>query len=567
MSVDSRTISSRFQTRSDHGRVARCLARIGNHASERLLESRRGLPRPPAALVERVRVNQPDVVVVGAGIGGLAAAVDLAQAGLPVTVVDQAASPGGKVRELEVAGALVDSGPTVLTMKWVFDELFASAGARFEDRVGLHKAEVLARHAWSETERLDLFSDSARTADAIGDFAGAGAARGFLAFRRRTAEVYRTLENSFIRAARPTPLGLVLTGGLGGLLRAKPFETLWSELGSFFEDPRLRQLFGRYATYCGSSPFLAPATLMLVAHVELEGVWRVNGGMQRLPEAMARLAAEKGAHFRPSERVTAVELAGGRAAAVLLESGERLPASAVVLNTDVSALGEGLLGTVAQGVGQKLRLQERSLSALTLSLNAPTRGFPLSHHNVFFCAHSGAEFSDVFAHRRLPREPTVYVCAQDRGDMGLEHGMDSEAERLFCIINAPATGDRARFEEQDIQPCLQSALALLKRCGLELGQTPDNCRVTSPADFERRFPGTGGALYGRATHGAMATFKRPASRSHIPRVYLAGGSVHPGPGVPMVALSGRLAARSVLEDLGSTARSRPPATPAGTLTR
>ncbi len=195
----------------------------------------------------------------------------------------------------------MDSGPTVLTMKWVFDELFASAGARFEDRVGLHQAEVLARHAWSETERLDLFSDSARTADAIGDFAGAGAAHGFLAFRRRTAEVYRTLENSFIRAARPTPLGLVLTGGLAGLLRAKPFETLWSELGSFFEDPRLRQLFGRYATYCGSSPFLAPATLMLVAHVELEGVWRVNGGMQRLPEAMARLAAEKGVRFRPSE--------------------------------------------------------------------------------------------------------------------------------------------------------------------------------------------------------------------------------------------------------------------------
>jgi len=509
---------------------------------------------------------ESDVIIVGAGIGGLAAALDLAQAGLSVTVVERAATPGGKLRELEVAGARVDSGPTVLTMKWVFDELFASAGARFEDRVGLHQADVLARHAWGENERLDLFSNSARSADAIGAFAGAGAARGFLAFRRRTAEVYRTLEHSFIRAPRPTPLGLVVAGGLGALVRAKPFETLWRELGSFFEDPRLRQLFGRYATYCGSSPFLAPATLMLVAHVELEGVWRVTGGMQRLPEAMARLAAEKGAQFRHSETVTALELSGGRAAGVVLASGERLAAKAVVLNADVSALAEGLLGAVAQGVGHKLSLQERSLSALTLSLNTTTRGFPLSHHNVFFCANSEAEFSDVFAERRLPREPTVYVCAQDRGDHGLHGAADGAAERLFCIINAPATGDRARFEEQDVQPCLQNALELLGRCGLQLRLTAENCRVTSPADFERRFPGTGGALYGRATHGAMATFKRPASRTPIPGVYLAGGSVHPGPGVPMVALSGRLAARSVLEDWGSTARSRRAATPGGTST-
>src|SRR5450631_2702350 len=231
-----------------------------------------------------------ETVVVGAGVGGLAAAIDLAQRGLGVTVVDAGPAAGGKIRQLHVAGAGIDSGPTVLTMKWVFDELFASAGASFEDRVGLHRSEVLACHAWSERERLELFADSARTTDAIGAFAGASAARGFVAFRRRSAEIYRTLENSFIRAPRPTPLGLILDAkNLLGLLRVRPFRTLWQELGHFFEDPRLRQLFGRYATYCGSSPFLAPATLMLVAHVELEGVWRLTGGMQRLAEAMTRL--------------------------------------------------------------------------------------------------------------------------------------------------------------------------------------------------------------------------------------------------------------------------------------
>jgi len=492
-----------------------------------------------------------EVVVVGAGVGGLAAALRLARAGLSVTVVDQAAAPGGKIRELEVAGARIDSGPTVLTMKWVFDELFESAGARFEDRVGLTKMDVLARHAWSDHERLDLFSDPDRSADAIGAFAGASAARGFLAFRTRAAEVYRTLEKSFIRAPRPTPLGLALSaGGVGGLLRLKPFETLWRELGKFFEDPRLHQLFGRYATYCGSSPFLAPATLMLVAHVELEGVWRVTGGMQRLPEAMVRLASERGVRFRGSENVTEFELKEGRVAGVILEGGDRLAASAVVLNADVSSLAEGFLGGPLQRVTRKVTPKERSLSALTLSMNATTQGFPLSHHNVFFCTDSEAEFSDVFGQRRLPQEPTVYVCAQDRADDGFAgNAAGGGPERLFCIINAPASGDTNPFDAATVDACVQRGMDRLRRSGLHLQPSSANCRVTSPADFERRFPGTGGALYGPATHGAMATFQRSGSRTRIPRLYLAGGSVHPGPGVPMVALSGSLAAQCVLEDL------------------
>jgi 1-hydroxycarotenoid 3,4-desaturase len=517
-------------------------------------------------------MSQQPVVIVGAGVGGLAAAIDLAQAGLPVTMIERDNAPGGKLRELEVAGARIDSGATVFTMKWVFDELFASAGAKLEERIGLTRAQVLARHAWSERERLDLFADPDQTADAIGAFAGAGAVRGFQAFRQRARAVYKTLEHSFIRSPRPTPVGLMLrVGGLGELLRIKPFATLWRELGCFFEDPRLRQLFGRYATYCGSSPFLAPATLMLVAHVELEGVWRVSGGMQRLPEAMARLAAEKGVQFRHGQTVAEVALERGRIAGVVLSTGERLSAGAVVLNADVSALAAGRLGVAAQGAVGTLPPQARSLSALTLSLYAPARGFPLSRHNVFFSADGAAEFCDVLQHRRLPRQPTVYLCAQDREDgeaaaAGSSAG-EGAPERLFCIINAPATGDREPGVEADIELCAQRGIELLNRCGLHLTATPGNCLLTSPRDFEQRFPGTGGALYGRATHGAMATFQRPGARTRIPGLYLAGGSVHPGPGVPMAALSGRLAAQTLLEDSRSTGRSHRGGMPGGTLMR
>lgn len=514
-------------------------------------------------------MSEARVVVVGAGVGGLAAALELAQAGRSVTVVERASVPGGKARELLVAGTAIDSGPTVLTMKWVFEELFAAAGANLDERLELVRAEVLARHVWSAEERLDLFADPARTADAIGSFAGAAAVRGFECFRRRARAVYETLEHSFIRAPRPTPLGLVRSaGGLGELLRIKPFATLWGELGGFFADPRLRQLFGRYATYCGASPFLAPATLMLVAHVELAGVFRVTGGMQRLPEAMARLAAEKGVRLRYDQTVTEVAVERGRVSGVTLSTGEQLPAAAVVLNADVATLAAGLLGGVARRVGDKVPPAARSLSALTLSLFTPARGFPLSRHNVFFSADSAAEFSDLLKYRRLPRAPTVYLCAQDRDDEAANGGTDQAVpERLFCIINAPATGDHERFTETDIEPCIRQIMSLLSRGGLQVTATPENCRITSPRDFELRFPGTGGALYGRATHGALATFQRPGARTAVPGLYLAGGSVHPGPGVPMAALSGRLAARSLLVDSRSIAPSLQVVMPGGTLMR
>ena len=214
------------------------------------------------------------VIVVGAGIGGLVSALELAARGTEVLVLERAAQPGGKMRELQVGGAAIDAGPTVFTMRWVFEELFNAVGARLSDHLCLQPVSVLARHAWNADERLDLFADVSRSADAIGTFAGAAASRGYLDFCERARQIYGTLEQPFLRGSRPNPVSLasrVGLGGLPGLMRISPFATMWSELGRHFADPRLRQLFGRYATYCGSSPFLAPATLMLVAHVEQDG--------------------------------------------------------------------------------------------------------------------------------------------------------------------------------------------------------------------------------------------------------------------------------------------------------
>ena len=505
--------------------------------------------------------NTERVVVVGAGMGGLAAAVDLARRGLEVTVCERAATPGGKMRELDVAGAKVAAGPTVFTMRWIFEELFADAGSALDDHLEVVPAATLARHAWRQGGTLDLFADVERSAEAIGEFAGARDAAGFREFCARSADIYRTLQHSFIAAERPNPLSLVGRVGLSNLdamLRTAPFQTMWSALGTHFTDPRLRQLFGRYATYVGSSPWAAPATLMLVAHVEQDGVWLVRGGICRVAEALAGLAAAQGAQLRWSAPVSEIRVERGRAAGVVLADGERIEADAVVFNGDVSALADGNLGAGARRAAAATTPAQRSLSAITWCLKAKTAGFPLVHHNVFFASDYAREFDAVFRERTVCAEPTVYICAQDRGEAAAGP-VPADGERLMVLVNAPADGDRHDFSQlQDAVE--QRAFALLRDCGLEVQRDPAAARVTTPHQFDRAFPATGGALYGRASHGSMASFKRAGARTRLPGLYTAGGSVHPGAGVPMAAMSGRLAAGRLAADLARS-RGRTPRAP------
>ena len=496
----------------------------------------------------------PPVIVIGAGVGGLAAATTLAARGEPVLVLERAAAPGGKMREIAVDGARIDGGPTVFTMRWVFDELFAQAGTRLEDHLALQPIAVLARHGWVQGgKRLDLFADIDRAAEAIGEFAGPANARGYRDFVARARRTYQALEAPFIKASRPTPISLVGRAGIGGaarLLATAPFSTLWTALGEHFPDPRLRQLFGRYSTYVGSSPFLAPATLMLIAHVEQDGVWLVEGGMHRIARALEAVATGQGATFRYGAHVEEILAEGGRVSGVRLADGERIAARAVVLNGDASALGTGRFGAaVARAVPAvpAVPRAKRSLSAVTWAAHVPTRGFPLVRHNVFFSADYPREFAEIFERASLPSEPTVYVCAQDRGD---DDSAIDGAERLLILSNAPARGDYRPFAEEQVTALEDATFAVMRRCGLEVERDPTRTVRTTPMGFDALFPATGGALYGQAVHGWQATFNRPGSATKLPGLYLAGGSAHPGAGVPMATLSGRLAAAAVLQGLG-----------------
>lgn len=509
-------------------------------------------------------MTQP-VVIIGSGIAGLAAAVELSARGEPVIVVERNATPGGKMRRLKISNHNIDSGPTVLTMRWVFERIFETAGTSLDAHLDLEPLDILARHAWTDGASLDLFADVDRSADEIARFAGPAEGRRYKTFCAKAARVFDALKPTFIDAQQPSMLGLV--GRMSrhqpsGLIEIEPHMSLWTVLGRHFKDRRLQQLFGRYATYCGSSPFSATATLMLVAHVEQQGVWRIKGGMHHLATVLQKLAEKAGATFRFNTHVREIETTSGRASGVILEDGERIAASGIIFNGDAAALATGRLGTAACQSVASQNPRYRSLSALTWSTLARPKGFPLSHHNVFFSDDYRAEFDDILTHKRLPNEPTVYICAQDRHDDAAPD-QDGTPERLLCLVNAPPIGDQHSFEEPEIQQCQDRTLSLLKRCGLDLDLAPDETIITTPHDFEALFPGTGGALYGRHAHGMTATFQRPGARSKIPGLYLAGGSVHPGPGVPMAALSGHHATASLMADRASTRRFHPAATSGG----
>ena len=491
-------------------------------------------------------IAQAPVIIVGAGMGGLAAALSLSARQIPVLVLESHSQPGGKMRQVQVAGHSIDCGPTVFTMRWVFEALFERAGLSLDDHLALDKAELLARHSWQDSDSLDLFADMNASMQAISEFASAKDADNYRQFANKSEKVFSTLDKTFMRTQRPNPIALSLNGGLRGMVdmaNTKPFITLWRSLAKDFNDPRLRQLFARYATYCGSSPLKAPATLMLIAHVEKAGVWMVRGGMQALAKAISDTVQSLGGTIRFDSPVASIETSNNKIAGVYLDNGEFIASNTVLFNGDSQALATGVLGKATKAACSARR--EASLSAVTRCQYAKTRGFKLAHHTVFFGNDYPDEFDSVFNRQTITDTPTVYVCAQDRNGSASTHIPDNQHERLFSLINAPA---RDHSHDERVQ-AIEKMQRVLSSQGLVIDDEQGESIVSDPGQFNALFPASDGALYGRPTHGWMGSFKRPGSKSAIRGLYLCGGSVHPGAGVPMAALSGQLAADRLCQDL------------------
>jgi len=490
------------------------------------------------------------IIIIGAGIGGLSAAIRLAAAGERVLLLEQNQAVGGKMSEVRAAGFRWDTGPSVITMPHVFRELFTVAGRHLEDYLTLEPVDPLTRYFYPDGTVLHVTRDWPQLAQQIAAIAPRDV-EGYLRFLAYAAKLHRITGPTFIYDHPPSWRTFQRVSPLE-LLKVDPWFTLDQVIRQHVHSPHLRQLLGRFATYVGASPYQAPATLGVIADVELTGgVWYPRGGIYAIAQALHRVATELGVEIQTSSPVAQLQVHQGHIRGVRLADGQEIAAKAVITNVDVTTVYTKLLpATVATPARQKaLQQLEPSCSGYVLLLGVEGEHPELAHHNIFFAPDYQREFADIFTRGIPPRDPTVYVAITSKTDP--THAPPG-CENWFVLVNAPALNqDHAGFDWASQEASYREhLLATLASFGLDLRDRIRHLEVRTPVDLATRTGAWRGALYGISSNQAMNAFRRPHNRCpHVRGLYFAGGTTHPGGGVPMVTLSGKVAAELLLADL------------------
>lgn len=475
----------------------------------------------------------------GAGVGGLAAALRLRAAGHGVTLCEAGDRVGGKLAARTVDGFTWDTGPSLLTLPSVFDDLLRTAGTTLADEVDLVRLDPAVRYLWPDGATLDARDGLDATLDEVERLAP-GQATAMVRFLAGGARAWEVSARTFLAGPLERPAQLLRRmRGPGDVAAIDPLRTLHGRARRTFDDPRLVQWAGRYATYSGSAPRRAPATLACIPWIEQRhGSWHVRGGLARLADALGRLAAARGVDVRTGADVAAVVAPGdGPVRGVRLADGTTVPADVVVADVDADHLYADLLPD--EGALRRVRRAPRSSSGVALLLGVEGRTPGLAHHTVAFPADPDAEFAAVFGRGEAPDDPTIYVCCPAATDATLAPAGD---ESWFVLVNVPAgwDGDAGAYGDR--------VLDRLAGHGLDVRPRIRVRRTITPADLEARYRDPGGAIYGTSSNGRRAAFLRPANRGTRRGLYLVGGSSHPGGGLPLVALSGAIVAGMVAAD-------------------
>jgi phytoene desaturase len=386
-------------------------------------------------------------------------------------------------------------------------------------------------------------------AQRVREFAGQADAEGYLRYLKYAQRIHDITAPVFIYNDPPSLLKLARTR-LRDIPAVDPLRSMQGAIRGFVSSPKMQQLLGRFATYVGASPFLAPATLNVIAHVELSGgVWYPQGGIYQIARAFTRLAEELGVDIRTGARVEEICVQAGRVTGVRAQ-GVAIPADAVVADIDVATVYEKLLPRGSYPASQLARLVRTgpSCSGFILLLGV-ARTFPeLAHHNIVFSSDYAREFEDIFTRGVPPDEPTVYISITSKTDP--DHAPEGH-ENWFVLVNAPPLGDAFDWDAQ-AGAYRDRVLDMLARRGLDVRRHIAAAHMLTPVDIERLTGARRGALYGISSNDRFNALRRPHNRSpHVRGLYFAGGTTHPGGGVPMVTLSGRVAARMALQDMGS----------------
>jgi phytoene desaturase len=484
------------------------------------------------------------VVIVGAGLGGLACALHLAAAGREVIVLERETVPGGRAGRLSLHGYDFDTGPTVLTAPDLIAEPIAAVGERLEDWLTLTRLDPAYRAHFADGSSLDVLADPARMADEVARRFGPVEAAGYLRFVTYTRELWRLERDHFIGRNQDTPLDL-LRPALFRLAWRGGFRRLGHKVGEYFHDPRLRRVFSFQSLYAGVSPDRALALYSVISYLDtVAGVYFPRGGVHSVPQAMAGAAEKHGVTLRYGVTVNRVETYAGRARAVHTDMGERIPADVVVLNPDLPAAYELL--TASTPPRRMVRLRH-SPSCVVLHLGSPQAYEKIAHHNLHFGHTWEATFDDVIGRGRLMRDPSLLLTNPTRTDPSLAPPGRQVYYVLAPVPNLEAGGPTSTDWRGGLGGRYADELiGTLEARGYDgLGSDLEVSHVVTPADWEAAGHAAGTPFAAAHTLGQTGPFRPGNLHPHLSNVVFVGSGTRPGVGVPMVLVSGRLAAQRV----------------------
>lgn len=498
-----------------------------------------GIGRPPVT-PSRHRTGEPKkAVVIGAGLGGLAAAARLARLGWQVQVFEAAEAPGGKAGNLEQDGFRFDTGPSLLTLPGVFDELFSFCGERRSDHLDFVPLDDICHYFWPDGSRLRSTGAAGmpgRLAAAFGEDLGR-----VQAYFRKAAAIHRISAGPFLEHSLHEPASYLSPRGLRGILglpRMSLFTTMHRLHGRYFKNPRSQQLMDRLATYNGSSPWRTPGTLAIIAHTEYGlGGHAVRQGIVAIPRQLEALARRQGVAISYGTPVRKIIHQRGRVRAVQA-GGQEYPADVVLCNGDVSRVYQELLGNTADPLYRRQQDLEPSSSGVVFYWGMGASFPELGVNNIFFSPDYHQDFQAIFERQACPEDPTVYVNITSKVDPG---DAPAGGENWFVLVNAPCdTGQDWAAETRRLRQVVIRNIS--RALGRDIAPLIRTEAVMTPPDIAAATGSWRGSLYGIASNSRTAAFLRhPNRHPAIGGLYFCGGSVHPGGGMPLVLLSARIA--------------------------
>ncbi len=492
------------------------------------------------------------VVVIGAGVGGMSAAIRLAKFGHEVVIYEASNEVGGKCRTKWIGDYAFDTGPSLLTLPAVYRDLFLKTGKRIEHLLKIKPVDPAFNYHFHDGTELTFPNLSLPgICDEIEQKLGKQAAGQWHNLMQRAEFMWDAARTPFVESELESLFKLVRRKGfLKDLNMIAPLKSLRKLTSEYTNNPYLKKIIDRYATYSGSDPRKVPAVLLTIAFVESSfGAWHIEGGIGQLSKALAARSQELGVEIHLGSEVTSINSSSGKVTGINLGPVE-ISADYVVANSDAEYVYNKLISKnnkTVKSERKKLAKAEKSLAGFSLLLgldNSKLIGQPrkMAHHNIFFPENYDLEFDQIFTKKEPVLDPTIYICVPD--DPSMVKSKDKES--WFVLVNAPRHEPSNGFDwSANPKTYAEHIINKLDALGLDVSPRLDVMEFQTPLDLSNQVMAPGGSIYGTSSNGARSAFLRAKNRSPLKNLFLVGGSAHPGGGLPMVGISAEIVAEAI----------------------